>query len=939
MAQFDKYVSIVVDPRSPESISSALAEYRQHIEKGSAFRLTMNLLLNVQFVKSGGVALTIEDAGDNRTLVEQAINACRDEQKLSYISEPVLFGAALNFPELMPAVVETVEALVAFSRSRNDSNDLWIDDCNAFGIEALYMLIESDASYSPMLARFLVPYWDTQTMTAPLCLLSNLVSKHGWSRDLIKAYVWCDGAEVRRYFFEGEDYDARQPDLLAHFESHPDDYSYFKSELLARLQTSPILVFADESNSLTQMLFEYYGTMGAWPVGCERWDLQEQVESSQEEWQDRVKQQLICGAKVEDEIIALAAILTETHNESDFFALAEAQLNGLDNVYQAWMEPAEVEAEQESEEESDVESEPEVEPRHWDEKAGRSFFSCLNPRLELLTQNRLERLSDELGYRDGQEIVEALPYMPVHLGGSAYLAQRLLQQPSFAERDAIEQWLEQHLSKLLTDFVLKYCDVAEADTEALRQWLTYVEKPGVEVEVTQQSDAKMIELVRAGMAKDGGKSGPDISAKQAAYWTLFSYDGGQRYMLTSLLLQSASKLNQSAETNQFEPSSQIVQLAKRHWQLWLSIAPQRVINRIVKFKADYPLYAAINDQDAETALFDLLQQHGVSDATLEAFTLMTDQQVADYRPADSRFARRYADKVAQYAALDSADTSMIGRQQLKQFETLLRELEYCREDQVLEFFQHLKAVNPSIALPIMPMFEVALLNTLKEDFEDDTAQAVHDKLMAYLASGEGLEALSPQALKLAKLQGWNPYPMYRGKLGPADFIWLLPNEMAERLALFLAQLGKRGLHWLGRSSVENAYVASQIQSGDIAMAERWSHPEVGNERHRDSDIGDALDVAKQSWALNWLDRAGVPASSLVYFAVHEGYEQQAFVCRLAAENRLPDMQDWLTSNERVQLLEMLQGEESLSEACTQSFLQDCSSAVKQLAGKLFGNRA
>ncbi|MGS0682165.1 hypothetical protein ACVBIL_13480 [Shewanella sp. 125m-7] len=946
MAQFDKYVAIVVDPNSPESITNALAEYRQRLADGSAFRLTMNLLLNVQFVKSDGSTLSLDDAGDNRALVEQAINTCRFDEKLSYITEPVLFGAALNFPELMPAVAETVTALVEFSRSRNDSNDLWIDDYNALGIEALYMLIATEVSYSWMLGRFLVPYWDTQTMTAPLYLLSGLVGKHGWSRDLIKAYVWCDGADVRRYFYESdsfesdsfeEGYDAAQSDLLAHLQSHPDDYSYFKSELLARLQSSPILVLADATNSLTQMLFEYYDSMGAWSVGCSRWELEEQ----QEEWQDRVKQQRIGGAKVEDEIIALAASLTETRSESEFFAIAEAQRNGVDNAYQAWMQPAE------AEQEIDTAAEPEVEAIQWDEATGRRFFTCLNPRTDLISQNRLDRLSDELGYRGGQEIIEALPYMPIHLGTSAYLAQRLHHDPSFAERDAIVLWFEQHLSKLLTDFVLKYCEVPEEASEALHQWLCCAEfeadsgaDSGVDsgADSTESLDAQMIEIVRAGMAKDGGKSGPEISAKQAAYWTLFTHDGGQRGMLTMLLLQSASNLNPSEGSSQLEPSSQIVLLAKRHWQLWLSIAPQRVINRIVKFKADYSLYAAMDDQDAETALFDLLQQQGVSDAMQEAFTLMTDQRVADYRPANPRFARRYAEKVAQYAQLDSADTSMIGRQQLQQFEVLLQQLEYCREDQALAFYQHLRAVNPNTVLPIMPMFETALLNTLKEDFDDATAHTVYDKVMAYLASGEGLEALSPQALKMPKLQGWNPYPMHSSKVGPADFVWLLPTEMAQRLALFLAQLGKRGLHWLGRSSVEEAYVASRIQSGEIEMAERWSHCEVGNERHADCDMGSSLDVAKQSWVLNWLDRAGVPETSLVYFAVHEGYEQQAFVRMLAAENRLPDMQDWLTADERVQLLEMLQGAESLTDATTQSFLQDCSSAVKQLANKLFGNR-
>ncbi|GIU15906.1 hypothetical protein [Shewanella sp. MBTL60-007] len=934
MAQFDKHVSIVVDPCSPASITNALAEYRQRISDGSAFRLTMNLLLNVQFVKADGSTLGLDDAGANRPLLEQALNTCRFDEQHSYITEPVLFGAALKFPELLPEVVATLEALVAFSRSRNDSNDLWLDDYNVFAVEGLYMLIATDNSYSWMLTQFLVPYWDTQTMTAPLCLLSDLVGKHGWSRDLIKAYVWCDGAEVRRYFYEDINYDAVQADLLSHLQSHADDYLYFKSELVARLQSTPILQTADESSSLAQMLVEYYSTMGAWPVGCERW----QLEDEPDEWIERVKRQLICGLKVEDEVIALAATLTETRDESDFFTLAEAQRDGEDS-YQAWREPEEVEAETSLviEQVPAVDPEPEAPAIEWDEAMGRRIFSCLNPRTDLITQSRLERLNDELGYRDGQEIIEALPFMPLHLGSSTYLALRLHQEPSDDEVTVIGQWFEQHLSKLLSDFVLKFCRVADDDNEALRQWLCGLE-PDVEQDPAADFDAKMIELVRNGLAKDGGKSGPEISAKQAAYWNLFTHDAGQRCMLTILLLQSASRLTQCRVSERLTSSSPVVLLAKRYWQLWLAIAPQRAINRIIKFKANYGLYAAIDDQDTVASLFDLLQQFGVSEPMLEAFTLMADQQVADYSPANARFAQRYAAKVEQYAAVDTTDTSMIGRQQLKQFEALLHQLEYCREDQVLKFFQHLRAFNSELELPIIPMFELALFNTLKEGFEDDTAQNLYDKIMAYLISGEGLEALSPQALNKPKLQGWNPYPMYRSKVGPADFVWLLPPEMAQRLVLFLAQLGKRGLHWLERSSMEEAYVASRMQVGEITMAERWHHPEVGNERHGDSDIRDALDVAKQNWALNWLDKAGVPEAALVYFAVHEGYEQQQFVCRLATENRLPDLQDWLTANERVQLLEMLADIESLPEPSKQSFLQDCSSAVKQLASKLFASR-
>ncbi len=173
MSQFDKTLSISLKPQDPASIAQALQQYRQHLHDGSAFRLEGSLLFNIEFVNEQQQPLSNDDAGGNRNLLVHALSAARAHHTFKYCTEAVLFAAALNFPELLDEIKATAEAMVAFSRSRNDFSDLFLDDYNVFGVEALYMLARQYPELSHYLAAFLVPYWDLDSGYTPVELLGN----------------------------------------------------------------------------------------------------------------------------------------------------------------------------------------------------------------------------------------------------------------------------------------------------------------------------------------------------------------------------------------------------------------------------------------------------------------------------------------------------------------------------------------------------------------------------------------------------------------------------------------------------------------------------------------------------------------------------------------------------------------------------------------------
>lgn len=323
-----KVISIAVDPESPQTIAAALRQYRQCLADGSAFRFDGTLLLNIEFVHVCGRRLVLADAGAKQRLLEHALYACRRHDEDIRISEPVLFAAACNFPELQPELEYTAEALVAWSRNRNSLQDLKLDNVNSIGLEALYMLGLEHSDYAHYLTRFMIPNWDGDDNRWPLMLPARLVKYHGWNRDLIRAYVWSDSARLRVHFYLDCDACQMVPDLLEHLMAMPQDYEWFKAQLLERLGHSPILSSRYDTE---HPVLSFFYSLGLWPVEAGRGRMHPWADES---WQEQVKQQMLLGHCVGEEAGALLASAKEIYPRVNFTAIAQAWKET--DRYQAW---------------------------------------------------------------------------------------------------------------------------------------------------------------------------------------------------------------------------------------------------------------------------------------------------------------------------------------------------------------------------------------------------------------------------------------------------------------------------------------------------------------------------------------------------------------------------------------------------------------------------
>ncbi|MCH1921158.1 hypothetical protein L9G15_17180 [Shewanella sp. A3A] len=914
MSQFEKRIAIALNPTDATSIKAALVEYLQHLQDGSAFRFCGNLLFNIEFVHRDGRALTLADAGDKQALLERAIATCRPNEPDAYQSEPILFAAALNFAELMPELLQVAEAMVNFARQRNDDGDLRLDDDNYFGLEALFMLALTDVNHSHYLASFLTPYWNTESFSWAPETLSHLVNEFGWQRPLIKAYLYCDSAHMRRFFYQGRDGDETAPDLLSYLLQHQDDYQWFKTQLLERLLARPVLAYPMESLTKAEVILGFFYSLGEWPVA----DAELTYYKEDDEWQDAVQALLIFGQTVEAEALAIRDRITELQPGKPIEVIAQAWLH-LESRYAAWPR------DESPEDEWNDDSDDETEFTAAESQALKDLKFAIRPNWDRLTRKtNLDEIAANLPTPASRWLYEDWHY-PL----SSFVSYRL-KHHALAEDETEElvDWLNEYfIDESLESIKEDYVDDDHEQCERLFAWLALAR--------IEENFDEMVAIARDVFYKDGGTRGDEISAKQPAYALLWRHDGYQRGVLSLFWLLGCE---------QIQPESNLAVLARRQWQLLLALAPQRVISRVCYYYGNYAHYAAIDDESVEYQVYEQLAQLGVPEAHLQAFQLLVDQRVAGYRPAHQRFWQRYLANIEHFATADEHATGMFARQQWLQRQALEQALPYCTETAVLQFYADTQLAYPDSELPIQALFEQALWRSLHDSFADVTAQQLYDKLLAYLHSGDGLEQLTPQALKLPELCGWKPY-VQDNRIGPSDFVWLLPEEQAVRLVQFFCQQGERGLRFLLVPPAEAAFIQHLIRSGELTMAERWQHAEVGHNRISDPDVGLPFLAAKDNWALNWLDERGIDTASLVYYAVTQGRDCEAFVGKLASEQRLPKMDSHLKRKDLAKLLQMLataqQQAESNSEITAvpnsvfSRFLNDSSIAVKSLAKKLF----
>ena len=262
MNQFDKNRIIPLDIQDPQQIKAALIQYQALLQNGTAFNQQQ---FDVEFKHStaGEVrCLQASDTGANFALLKSALNKNQGgssrylNEEITgesevYISEPILFAAALQYPELKQTIVETVKAIVAYSRRVNDTDEIWIDDMDVFGVEAVYMLAKTDLQYLYLLGQFFFPYWDEEHTGDCVNYLAEFLAELGWHPEVIKAYIWCDNPSFRLGMFMNDAYsdDPTHQTLGEFLTENPCQYGAFKQLVLARFQAEPVLLYSYDEHS------------------------------------------------------------------------------------------------------------------------------------------------------------------------------------------------------------------------------------------------------------------------------------------------------------------------------------------------------------------------------------------------------------------------------------------------------------------------------------------------------------------------------------------------------------------------------------------------------------------------------------------------------------------------------------------------------------------
>lgn len=266
MNQFDKSKIIPFELANVESMKIALNAYRQLLDDNLAFTHGLFGMFDVEFqakTKEGLRRLQVWDVA-NQELLKLALSFGSEDtyftdeitdQTEVYISEAIFFASVLEHPELKSSIVETAKAMVALMRGRNDTDAVWVDDMNIFGVEALFMVAYTYPEYAYLVGQYMIPYWDSEHLSGYEKFLYTLVEKYGWSRDMIKAYIWCDNQHFRIYMDTlvdqwNEDYtallDTSLPSLLSHLKANPAEYEWFKEEVLERFKQEPVLMYSRE---------------------------------------------------------------------------------------------------------------------------------------------------------------------------------------------------------------------------------------------------------------------------------------------------------------------------------------------------------------------------------------------------------------------------------------------------------------------------------------------------------------------------------------------------------------------------------------------------------------------------------------------------------------------------------------------------------------------
>ncbi len=261
MNQFDKHNIITFKQGDTSSINDALIEYQNILNSGKAFIPGFMGMFDVEFkieTASGLRRLQTSDTNHTEILKRALImgpesnwttQTIADNDEI-YISEPIFFAIALEHEDLLSQVVETAKAIVSTMRHFNNTDNVWIDDMRLFGVEALYLLAQKHPEYTYLLGHFFIPYWDLEHAVNYETYLYSLVKQRGWTRDLIKAFIWCDNGHFRNSMsIPGDVYiepeEENQP-LGEFLKENKEEYEWFKQAVSERFKQEPVLLYSED---------------------------------------------------------------------------------------------------------------------------------------------------------------------------------------------------------------------------------------------------------------------------------------------------------------------------------------------------------------------------------------------------------------------------------------------------------------------------------------------------------------------------------------------------------------------------------------------------------------------------------------------------------------------------------------------------------------------
>ncbi|WP_282037961.1 hypothetical protein [Saccharicrinis aurantiacus] len=279
MNKYDKTHIIYLKVGDVDTIRVALKQYQTLLNSREVICVTEGIW-DVIFVDNSGEKprhLNISDT-KNIELLREAMSitsekACcmtpefvAEEDTFESISEPILFAMALEYPELKEELVTTAKAIVACSRHYNSVSNLWTDDLDIYGADALYMLARTDLNYAYLLSLFFTRCWDGEQDPEYSGLLFDLVKRNGWCRELIKAYIYCDSATFRMGMFRVTSYGRNAEEdsisLGDYLKANPDEYSYFKQTIKERFEDEPMLYWSNWGGDETEPILEIYKGLG-----------------------------------------------------------------------------------------------------------------------------------------------------------------------------------------------------------------------------------------------------------------------------------------------------------------------------------------------------------------------------------------------------------------------------------------------------------------------------------------------------------------------------------------------------------------------------------------------------------------------------------------------------------------------------------------------------